>query len=149
MCSGGNYNPENNTWSPIPDIQHSRSRFSVGVIDERIIVIGGDSMWSSICHIEYFDEKAREWFVYSEYKHKLYCIFLKWRYIFIAYRWLATEFKCSNPSSIFSLTRQESLFRKSLYIWNCGRRSISEASAEQQLWSRRSQTFEMLLCVVW
>lgn len=75
-------------------------------------------------------------------------IFLKWRYIFIVYKWLATEFKCSNPSSIFSLTSQESLFRKSLYIWNCGRHSIFEARAEQQLGSRRSQTFEMLLCVV-
>jgi hypothetical protein len=55
MCSGGKYNPENNTWSPIPDMQHPRSSFSVGVIDERIFVIGGDNRWSSICHVEYFD----------------------------------------------------------------------------------------------
>lgn len=41
MCSGEKYNPQNNTWSAIPDMYNPRSNFAIEVIDDMIFAIGG------------------------------------------------------------------------------------------------------------
>jgi hypothetical protein len=41
MHSAQKYNPEDKTWSPIPDMNMARTRFATGVIDDRIFLIGG------------------------------------------------------------------------------------------------------------
>jgi kelch-like protein 10 len=65
MCSGEKYNPESNTWSPLPDMHSARSNFAVEVIDDRIFALGGFDGLTAIDHVEFFDETADAWFVYS------------------------------------------------------------------------------------
>jgi len=81
MCSGEKYNPQNNTWSAIPDMYNPRSNFAIEVIDDMIFAIGGFNGKSSffkkclkcngmidflgvttIYHVECYDEKTNEWY---------------------------------------------------------------------------------------
>jgi hypothetical protein len=63
--SGEKYNPEDNTWSPIPDMLHARSNIATAVIDDRIFAVGGYDGVNSTRYVEYFDENSNQWFVYS------------------------------------------------------------------------------------
>jgi hypothetical protein len=75
MCSGEKYNPESNTWSPIPDIHNSQYNFVIEVMDDRIFVIGGYSSWSDVaCFNE--NDKMLSLVVSSKYHYKYYSIFL-------------------------------------------------------------------------
>jgi hypothetical protein len=61
MCSAEKYNPQDNTWSPIPDMLTARTRFATAVVDDKIFVISGFDGLSSACSVEYFDEKDNKW----------------------------------------------------------------------------------------
>lgn len=43
----------------------ARSNFAVEVIDDRIFALGGFDGLTAIDHVEFFDETADAWFVYS------------------------------------------------------------------------------------
>ncbi|KAF7641191.1 hypothetical protein LDENG_00289830 [Lucifuga dentata] len=55
------YNPETNTWNAIPSMISSRSRFGIGVIDDRIYVVGGVSATDTRSDVEFYDATAGEW----------------------------------------------------------------------------------------
>lgn len=61
MCSGEKFNPQTNSWTPIPDMYNPRSNFAIEVIDDMIFAIGGFNGVTTIYHVECFDEKTNEW----------------------------------------------------------------------------------------
>jgi hypothetical protein len=64
--SGKKYDPETDTWSPIPDMCMKRKCMATAVIDDRIFVIGGIDYESEPTNrVEYFNDEENEWFVYS------------------------------------------------------------------------------------
>jgi hypothetical protein len=66
LSSGEKYDPETDTWSPIPDMSMKRYAMATAVIDDKIFVIGGrDCSYQPTNRIECFNEKEDEWFVYS------------------------------------------------------------------------------------
>jgi N-acetylneuraminic acid mutarotase len=64
--SGEKYDPETDTWSPIPDMSMRRSDMATAVIDDKIFVIGGrDYEYKTTNRVECFNDEENEWFVYS------------------------------------------------------------------------------------
>jgi len=61
MSSAEKYNPENKTWSPIPDMKYARTHFAIAVIEDKIYVIGGYDDGSNICSVEYFSDEDNKW----------------------------------------------------------------------------------------
>jgi kelch-like protein 10 len=57
-CSCEKYNPETNTWSPIPDMRWARGSMATAVIDDMIFTIGRNDS------IECFSEEKNKWFIY-------------------------------------------------------------------------------------
>jgi hypothetical protein len=64
MSSCEKYNPETNTWSPVPDMHRPRSSVATAVIDDMIFVIGGFDSGATTNHVEHFNEEDNEWLVY-------------------------------------------------------------------------------------
>jgi hypothetical protein len=66
MRSGEKYDPETDTWSPIPNMSMRRYSLATAVIDDRIFVIGGRACNNQpMNRVECFNEEENEWFVYS------------------------------------------------------------------------------------
>lgn len=65
MCSGEVYDPNTNTWSPVPDMYNPRSNFAIEVIDDMIFAIGGFNGVTTIYHVECYDERTNEWYEIS------------------------------------------------------------------------------------
>jgi hypothetical protein len=64
--SGEKYDPETDTWSPIPDMSMKRRDMATAVIDDKIFVIGGRvGMFQETNRVECFSDQENEWFVYS------------------------------------------------------------------------------------
>jgi kelch-like protein 10 len=62
MSSGEKYDPENDTWSPIPDMSMKRCYMATAVIDDKIFVIGGlGYMGDIIISVECFNDEENEW----------------------------------------------------------------------------------------
>jgi N-acetylneuraminic acid mutarotase len=59
------YDPETDTWSPIPDMSMRRSDMATLVIDDKIFVIGGKYHNGATNRVECFNDEENEWFVYS------------------------------------------------------------------------------------
>jgi hypothetical protein len=65
LSSGEKYDPETDTWSPIPDMSMKRCVMATAVIDDRIFVIGGECSYEPTNRVECFNDKEDEWLVYS------------------------------------------------------------------------------------
>jgi kelch-like protein 10 len=67
FTSGGEkYDPETDTWSPIPDMSMERCDMATAVIDDKIFVLGGRvGIFKPTNRVEYFSDEENEWFVYS------------------------------------------------------------------------------------
>jgi hypothetical protein len=63
--SGVKYDPETDTWSPIPDMSVKRSEMATAAIDDKIFVIGGRDYYELTNRVECFNDVENEWFVYS------------------------------------------------------------------------------------
>jgi hypothetical protein len=63
--SGEKYDPETDTWSPIPDMSVKRCEMATAAIDDKIFVIGGRDRYESTNRVECFNDEENEWFVYS------------------------------------------------------------------------------------
>jgi hypothetical protein len=63
LSSGEKYDPETDTWSPIPDMSMTRSRLATAAIDDKIFVIGR-SVHNGTNSVEWFNKK-KKWFVYT------------------------------------------------------------------------------------
>jgi N-acetylneuraminic acid mutarotase len=64
--SGEKYDPETDTWSPIPDMSMGRCDMATAVIDDKIVVIGGTvRLFQPTNCVECFSDEENEWFVYS------------------------------------------------------------------------------------
>jgi kelch-like protein 10 len=63
--SGEKYDPETDTWSPIPDMIMERSNMATEVVDDKIFVIGGRYINGTTNRVECFNDEENEWFVYS------------------------------------------------------------------------------------
>jgi N-acetylneuraminic acid mutarotase len=60
------YDPETDTWSPIPNMVMKRCGMATAVIDDKIFVIGGrDYKHNPTNRVECFSDEENEWFVYS------------------------------------------------------------------------------------
>lgn len=55
------YNPETNTWSPVPSMLTPRSNFGIEVIEDRLFVAGGFDGTATTNKVEYYDADTREW----------------------------------------------------------------------------------------
>jgi hypothetical protein len=60
MRSGEKYDPQTDTWSPIPDMIKGRCDLATAVFDDKLYAIGGCAN-----SVEYFNEGENKWFVYS------------------------------------------------------------------------------------
>jgi kelch-like protein 10 len=66
LSSGEKYDPETDTWSPIPDMSMKRYEIATAVIDDKIFVIGGrDCKDEPTNRVECFNDEENKWFVYS------------------------------------------------------------------------------------
>jgi kelch-like protein 10 len=66
MRSGERYDPQTDTWSPIPDMITGRCNMATAVFDDKLYAIGGLTALSGYTNrVEYFNEAENEWFVYS------------------------------------------------------------------------------------
>jgi N-acetylneuraminic acid mutarotase len=65
LSSGEKYDPETETWSPIPDMSMRRCEMATAVIDDKIFVIGGRGYNGTTNRVECFNDEKNEWFVYS------------------------------------------------------------------------------------
>jgi kelch-like protein 10 len=63
--SGVKYDPETDTWSPIPDMSGKRRDMATAVIDDKIFVIGGNNHNGTTNSVECFNDEENEWFVNS------------------------------------------------------------------------------------
>jgi S-methylmethionine-dependent homocysteine/selenocysteine methylase len=63
--SGEKYDPENDTWSPIPDMSMKRCDMATAAIGDKIFVIGGRECNETTNRVECFNDEENEWFVYS------------------------------------------------------------------------------------
>jgi N-acetylneuraminic acid mutarotase len=63
--SGEKYDPETDTWSPIPDMNMKRCDMATAVIDDKIFVIGGSNSNGATNRVECLNDEEDEWFVYS------------------------------------------------------------------------------------
>lgn len=55
------YNPETNTWSPVPSMLTPRSNFGIEVVEDRLFVAGGFDGSTTTSKAEYYDADTREW----------------------------------------------------------------------------------------
>jgi hypothetical protein len=53
-----------NHWSAVPSMKYSRSNFTVAVIEDMILAIGGYSQRMTIDSVEAFDVNTERWLVY-------------------------------------------------------------------------------------
>jgi kelch-like protein 10 len=65
VASGEKYDPETDTWSPIPDMSMGRCHLATAVIDDKIFVIGGRDYNGSTNRVECINDEENKWFVYS------------------------------------------------------------------------------------
>jgi hypothetical protein len=66
MRSGEKYDPQTDTWSPIPDMITGRGDMATAVVDDKLYAIGGSQGLSGCTNrVEYFNEGENEWLVYS------------------------------------------------------------------------------------
>jgi kelch-like protein 10 len=66
MRSGEKYDPQTDTWSPIPDMITGRCYLATAVFDDKLYDIGGlTALCVSTNRVEYFNEGENKWFVYS------------------------------------------------------------------------------------
>jgi S-methylmethionine-dependent homocysteine/selenocysteine methylase len=63
--SGEKYDPETDTWSPIPDMSMERHDTATALFDNKIFVIGGSNNNGPTNRVECFNDEENEWFVYS------------------------------------------------------------------------------------
>jgi hypothetical protein len=66
--SGEKYDPETDTWSPIPDMSMKRYGMATAVIDDKIFVIGGTDYNGVTNRVVCFSDEENEWFVYREFR---------------------------------------------------------------------------------
>jgi kelch-like protein 10 len=59
--SGEKYDPETDTWSPIPDMSMERCDMATAVIDDKIFVFGGIDHNRSTNRVECFNDEENEW----------------------------------------------------------------------------------------
>jgi hypothetical protein len=66
LKSGEKYDPETDTWSPIPDTSITRYEMATAVIDDKLFAIGGvDGAAGPTTRVECFNDEENKWFVYS------------------------------------------------------------------------------------
>ncbi|KAI8516137.1 hypothetical protein Bbelb_069500, partial [Branchiostoma belcheri] len=58
----GGYDPGSNQWTMIPNMYNPRSNFGIEVIDDMLFVVGGFNGYTTICHVECYDERTNEWY---------------------------------------------------------------------------------------
>jgi hypothetical protein len=59
--SGEKYDPETDTWSPIPDMSVERYDMDTAVIDDKIFVIGGRDYNGPTNRVESFNDEENDW----------------------------------------------------------------------------------------
>jgi N-acetylneuraminic acid mutarotase len=64
LSSGEKYDPETDTWTPIPDMRMQRCDMATAVIDDKIYVIGGSNRNEATNRVECYNDKENKWFVY-------------------------------------------------------------------------------------
>lgn len=52
-----------NHWSPVPSMKHPRSNFTVAVVEDMILVIGGYSQGVTVDTVEAFDVNTERWYI--------------------------------------------------------------------------------------
>jgi hypothetical protein len=66
MRNGEKYDPQTDTWAPIPDMITGRCNMATAVFYDKLYAIGGlQGLSGSTNRVEYFNEWENEWFVYS------------------------------------------------------------------------------------
>jgi hypothetical protein len=65
LSSGEKYNPETDTWSPIPKMRKARASMATAVVDGKIFVTGGGRPLVYNNSVECFNDEEIEWFVFS------------------------------------------------------------------------------------
>lgn len=61
LASGEKYDPDSNTWSPIPPMLQARQNFGVVELDGLIYVLGGESEELGLITVEVFDPYFNTW----------------------------------------------------------------------------------------
>jgi kelch-like protein 10 len=66
LRGGEKYDPETDTWSPMPDTSMERYDMATAVIDDKLFAIGGlDCTDEPTTSVECFNDEENKWFVYS------------------------------------------------------------------------------------
>ncbi len=52
-----------NHWSPVPSMKHARSNFTVAIIEDMILAIGGYSQGTTVDTVEAFDTNTERWYL--------------------------------------------------------------------------------------